>query len=257
MRSLLGVVAVALMTAVTALAGTIPDVVVLPRPSFPAPATNVAPSGPRLVLVSSRPRDPSLLPSELPPAPSWAPRRFRGAGLQGAIRQGNRVFLLYGPDAASGRYLVRGDLRTQALVDAYDFASFVRPPRGGWFEPVTWAREVADVLYVSNSHLTYASATKLRNAYVSAIDLGRKRTLWRSPALVANARTFVVTANLIVAGYGFTREPDFLYLLDRRTGKVLDRLELPTAPERISFRRGRLRVRTYDHDVVARIAGSG
>lgn len=92
---------------------------------------------------------------------------------------------------------------------------------------------------------------------MSAIDVARKRTLWRSPALVANARTFVVTGDLIVSGYGFTREPDFLYLLDRRTGKVLDRLELPTAPEVIRLRDGRLHVRTYDHDVVARIAGAG
>jgi hypothetical protein len=90
---------------------------------------------------------------------------------------------------------------------------------------------------------------------VSAVDLVRKRTLWRSPALVANARTFVVTGNLIVAGYGFTREPDFLYLLDRRTGKVVDRLELPTAPEIVELRNGRVHVRTYDHDVVVRIAG--
>jgi hypothetical protein len=51
-------------------------------------------------------------------------------------------------------------------------------------------------------------ADKGRNAYLSAIDLGTKKTLWRSPALVANARTFVVTGDHIVAGYGFTAEPD-------------------------------------------------
>jgi len=57
--------------------------------------------------------------------------------------------------------------------------------------------------------------------------------------------------DLIVAGYGFTREPDFLYLLDRRTGKALDR------PEVIKLRRAHLHVRTYDHDLVVRIAGTG
>jgi len=80
-----------------------------------------------------------------------------------------------------------------------------------------------------------------------------KRTLWRSPALVANARTFVVTGDLIVAGYGFTAEPDFLYLLDRRSGKVLHQLPVPSAPESIKLRDGRLHVRTYDRQVVARI----
>lgn len=255
MRSVL--VAASLVAVATAHAGTIPEPVVLARPSFPAPAKDVAPTGPRLVLVSSVPRDPGLLPPGRPAPPSWAPRSFRGDDLQSAIRQERRLFLLYGPDAASGRHLVRADLRTQGLLDAYDFRAFTRPPRGGWFEPVTWARESDGVLYVSNAHLTYATATRGRNAYVSAVDLGHKRTLWRSSALVANARTFVVTGELIVTGYGFTREPDFLYLLERRTGKVLDRLELPSAPEIVRLRDGRLHVRTYDHDVVARIAGAG
>lgn len=65
-----------------------------------------------------------------------------------------------------------------------------------------------------------------------------------------------MTGNLIVAGYGFTSEPDFLYLLDRRTGRVLDRLAVPTAPEIIKLGGGRLYIRTYDHDVVARIIGT-
>lgn len=245
-----------LALAATAVAGTIPEPIALPRPSFPAPAKNVTPAGPRLVLVSARPRDPSLLPRERPARPPWAPRSYRGDELQNVIRQGNRVFLLYGPDALSGRYLVRADRRTQALLDAWDFRPFAAPPRGGWFEPVTWAHEVDGTLYVSNSHPGYASRTKGRNAYISAVDLEKRRTLWRSTALVANARAFVVTGNLIVSGYGFTREPDFLYLLDRSTGKLLDRLALPTAPVVIRLRDGLLRVRTFDHDVVARIAGS-
>ena len=59
---------------------------------------------------------------------------------------------------------------------------------------------------------------------------------------------------MLVTGYGFTREPDFLYVLDRRTGNALDRLELPKAPERISLRAGVLHIRTYDHDLIVRIA---
>jgi len=70
---------------------------------------------------------------------------------------------------------------------------------------------------------------------------------------VANARTFVVAGNLIVSGYGFTAEDDFLYLLDRRTGNVLDRVRVPSAPEVIKLRGDRLHVRTYDRQVVARI----
>jgi hypothetical protein len=246
-----------LVAAGAALAGSIPSPVALPRPAFPPPAKDVTPTGPRLVLVSSTPHEPTYVPPAGPGRPAWAPRQFHGDDFQSAIRQGSRLFLLYGPDPGSGRYLVRANTRTQALLDAYDFTEFARPPRDGSIEPVMWAHEARGVLYVSNSNLMYASRTRGRNAYVSAIDLVRKKTLWRSPALVANARTFVVTGDLIVSGYGFTREPDFLYLLDRRTGRVLDRLELPTAPEAIRLKGGRVHVRTYDHDVVARIAGAG
>ena len=108
--------------------------------------------------------------------------------------------------------------------------------------------------YVSTSHLTYAAQTKGRNAYLSAIDVVEKKTIWRSAALVANARTFVVTGNLIVAGYGFTAEADLLYLLDRRTGGVLDRMPVPSAPEIHKLRDGRLHVRTYDRRLVVRLA---
>jgi outer membrane protein assembly factor BamB len=137
---------------------------------------------------------------------------------------------------------------------AFDLVKLGRAPGGGgWFEDVTFAREGGGLVYVSNAHLTYASATNGRNAYITAIDPERGTTVWRSPALVANARTFVVTGDLIVAGYGFTAEPDFLYLLDRRTGRVLDRLAVPSAPEVIRLRGGRLLVRTYDRSVVVRI----
>jgi outer membrane protein assembly factor BamB len=120
-------------------------------------------------------------------------------------------------------------------------------------EELTWARQVGKTLYVSHTHLTYASATRGRNAYITAIDVETHEILWRSPALVANSRTFVVAGDLIVSGYGFTAEPDYLYLLSRRTGKVLDRLSVPSAPEVIKLRGNRVHVRTYDRDVVARI----
>jgi len=223
------------------------DVTVLPRPSFPPPARDAEPLDRRLVLLSARYHSPADLPPPRREPPAFVPRRFRGAELQFEVRQKpSRLFVVYG-----GRYLVK--LTSQDY--AFDFVNFSRPPNGAWREDLTWAREADGVLYVEHTHLTYASATRGRNAYISAIDLATRKTLWRSPALVANARTFVVSGDLIVSGYGFTAESDYLYLLDRRTGKVLDRLTVPSAPEVIKLRGDRLFVRTYDRDVVARIVG--
>jgi hypothetical protein len=232
-----------LVLVTTASADSSQSVTVLLRPSFPPPATEVEPAGARLELVSSRFHSPAELVPGLPDPPASASRTFRGAELQFAIRQPpGRPFLVYG-----GRYLVRGDY-------ALDFRRFLTPPNRGYGMEIRWAREVGGVLYVSHAHQTYAESTNGRNAYLSAIDLERGRTLWRSRALVANARNFVVDGNLIVAGYGFTAEPDFLYLLDRRRGKVLDRLAVLSAPEVIKLRGDRYHVRTYDRDVVVRIA---
>ena len=244
------VILVALALAVTpvALAGAIPAPTVLPRAPFPAPATDAASAGAQLVLVSSRYRDPGILPPDLPAAPDWAPDAYRGAALESAFRQGSKVFLVY-----DGRYLVGANARNQSLRYAFDLSALTRPPNRAEFEAITWAREVDGVLYVSNSHATYAVQTKSRNAYVSAIDLRTGKLRWRSPALVANARTFIVAGDSIVAGYGFTAEPDFLYLLDRRTGKVLDRLPVPSAPEIVRLRRGTLHVRAYDRQLVLRV----
>jgi hypothetical protein len=218
-------------------------VTVLPRPAFPAPAASV-PSADRLVVVSSRPNASVTVSSSLG-GPS-----FRGLPAVGRVRTANRSFLVFGRDGASGRILVAPGRY------AFDFKNYVWPPRippgerEFVYEQVVWAHEAGETLYVENAHSTYASSSYGRNAYITAIDLKTKKPLWRSPALVANAGTFLVDDRYVIAGYGFTREPDYLYLLDRRTGRAVERLLLPSAPERITWRGRQIHVRTYDHDVV-------
>ena len=72
---------------------------------------------------------------------------------------------------------------------------------------------------------------------------------------VANADDFVMLNTVLVTGYGFTNEPDYLYALDRRTGRVEARLLRPNAPEHITRRKGTLYVHTYDHNLVVRVEG--
>ncbi len=224
-------------------------VTTLPRPGFPGQAA--APTGPhRLVLVSSKYHAPQLGAST--PLIGSVPRSFRGMRLVGTAGP----FPVYGADSASARYLVSPGRF------AYDFGNYVEPPRikpgdrEFVYEQIVWAHETGGVLYVETAHSTYASSSYGRNAYITAIDLMTQKKLWRSPALVANAQTFLVTDRYLVTGYGFTAEPDYLYLLDRRTGRVVDRLSLPTGPERITWQGKDINVRTYDHDVVVRMKGA-
>ncbi len=73
---------------------------------------------------------------------------------------------------------------------------------------------------------------------------------------MANAQNFVLLGSTIVTGYGFTAEPDFLYAIDRATGRVKGRILLPSSPGRIVRHRNVLTVDTYDHRVIVRVTGA-
>ncbi len=215
-----------------------------------------APDAKRLVVVSSRRISPGLGTGS-PSCPfTGIPASLRGLPLQRTICPGGPKFSFYGKDGASSRILL------SSTGYALDFEKYVWPPRNlpgekeFVYEELVWAREANGVLYVQNAHLTYARSSYGQNAYVTAIDAKTKRRLWRSRALVANAQTFAVTPDYILSGYGFTAEPDYLYLLDRRTGRVVERLSLPSGPERITRSGTSFVVRTYDHVLVVRLRAS-
>lgn len=221
-----------------------------PRPPFPGPVTG-APAAKRLVIVSSRKISPGLSGDQSCHI-FGVPETTRGLPLQRGLCTG---FALYGKDGASARILL-----TKRY--GFDFTNYVWPPRtrpgerGFVYEEIVWAREASGVLYVENAHSTYARSSYGQNAYITAFDVKTKGRLWRSKALVANAQTFAVTPDYLITGYGFTAEPDWLYLLDRRTGRVVERLALPSAPEKITRSGKSFVVRTYDHVLTVRLRES-
>jgi hypothetical protein len=102
----------------------------------------------------------------------------------------------------------------------------------------------------------YAVPPRIAPGDLNAVDLKTKKLRWRSPALVANADDFVLLDDTIVSGYGFTDEPDYLYAVDRATGRVKGRILLPSAPERIARHGDVLTVDTYDHRLTIRVTGA-
>ena len=245
--------------------------VVLPAPHFPPAASGV----PENVLrqVSARPnaitdtdawfdrtgvRLPAyVLPDEANGAdgdqPPGIPLEMRGLRLIQALRGDEATLLFYGPDGSGARLLVGWDPGSSRALYAYDFKNWEETP--GWSSDFSasrllWAEQKGRVLYVSHAHRTYAKETGGKNAYLAAIDLDRRELRWRSPALVANARNFLVQGDLIVSGYGFTAEPDYVYLVDAGTGAVQGRHKVKSGPEILALHEGRLHVRCYDTDYV-------
>ncbi len=191
-------------------------------------------------------------PGTLPPA---IPQRYRGSPLLKAIRQSGMALLVYGTDPTGARYLVAADVERSTYRYAYDFTRYLYPPgvdpkgRAGP-QGITWAVERDGILYVSNSHLTYARESRGMNAYITAVRAGTDLVLWRSTPLVANAFTFEVVGDFVVSGYGFTGERDFIYVMNRVTGDVAQRISLKAAPEYILRKGDRLYVRGYNTDFI-------
>lgn len=245
----------ACLAALAAPAGQAADAPVtrVAKPSFPPPQAGVVPSGRlRLIAVSTVTRAPTYTPQPGVRVRPSAPRTLGGEQPTRAFEQPGTTFVVYGETvvAALGP---RGGLKY-----AFDLSSFGFPPRSvapGAYGPqeIVWARQLGRLLVVQTNHLGYASDSAGRNGYLTGIDLDTGRVRWRSPSLVANAPHFVFMRGLIVSGYGFTAEKDWLYLVDPRTGGVRVRLALPSAAERITLQGGRIVVRCYDAQVVARL----
>jgi hypothetical protein len=225
---------VLLALALPATAAAVIPTTVLPKPPFPAPATGGGDGSVRFQVLLSTPIDPGRLIK----APR--PRGLKIDGEDGATRH-----YVFGPNFT------------------FDFRKYAWAPRVApgerefSYQQVVWARATDfGVLFVETAHSTYAKSTYGLNGYLSAIDVKSRRLLWRSPAQVANALDFVMLNRTLVSGYGFTAEPDYLYAIDIKTGKVRGRLLLPNAAQTIA-RHGHnmLTVTTYDHRLVVRVIG--
>lgn len=200
--------------------------------------------------------EPGALPQSIPPS-------FGKFLLVQAIHQDDYNILVYGPDYVSGRFVAVQRAGSGEIVGLFDFAAYMRAPgalageRQFVEQSATWAALVGGVLYVSHGHRTYARSSKGDNAYITALDVSSGELLWRSAPLVANAANFIVHRGHIFTGYGFTDEPDHLYVLDAATGKAVGKTRLKSGPDYLFLKAGQLLVRCYDTDYVFELRQGG
>lgn len=89
--------------------------------------------------------------------------------------------------------------------------------------------------------------------FLFAYDLENEKLLWRSADQSYNSMNFVVEGDVLICGYGFTAEPDYLYQINRNTGEIIDRLLLKKMPDLIVEQDGKLYVHTYSYNYVISI----
>ncbi|MCX4247996.1 hypothetical protein [Paraliomyxa miuraensis] len=190
----------------------------------------------------------SLPTWELPSAggalPPQIPENYRGHSIVEAIRGDGHSIAIYSDRFGVGsRQVVVFDDAGDSL-GALDFSAWPHQ------QEVHWAGLHEGVLFVCTYHMTYASSTGGLNAFITALELRSGELLWQSEPLVCNVQDFLLRDGWIITGYGFTAEPDFLFVLDMKTGEVVEKQKIKSGPEVILEKGGELYVRTYDHDYV-------
>jgi hypothetical protein len=251
-RHLLGL-ALASLAPVAAAGAATGDVVVVAKPAFPPPLTSLTPrSGQRLTVVSTAPRSPTYTAPRATRPPDGAPRVLRGQGRTRVFGRPGTTFVVYGTSVIAA-FGPKGRLKYAFELRSFEFPPGTVAPGAYGPQEVFWAQQVGRLLVVQTAHLGYARDSAGRNGYLTGIDLDTGRVTWRSPSLVANAGNFVVVNGMIVSGYGFTSERDWLYLVDARTGRIRDRVAIPSMAETLAWSRKRVLVRAYDARVVVRL----
>jgi hypothetical protein len=185
----------------------------------------------------------------LPPgAPPEIPSAYGTEHLRAIIPSGDRLLLVYG-----GRYLV--SVLERRVEHLYDLDLLRQPPDPNpqWsqfaVQDVTFAQVLDDTLYVCNGGGSYAKEVHGKKGFVTALDVATGQLIWRSEPLVCNA-TFAMAGDYLVTGYGFTDEPDNLFLLRRADGKIMQRVRLDTGPETIALEERRIVVEAYAHHYI-------
>ncbi len=191
--------------------------------------------------------------------PDKTPKSYNGNKLVQAIYSDKYDFFVYGKDFSSGFILLITDRKKDSVLHFLDFGNYVLSPEyvknDLMFieQKINWAVLEDSILYISHGHNTYAASSKNMNAYISAINLKNYKIIWRTKPLVNNAANFELFGDLIICGYGFTAEPDFLYTIDKRTGAVVQTLPLKSGPSYIIRKDDKVFVRTYNVDYVFKI----
>ena len=166
----------------------------------------------------------------------------------------------------------------KAVVGLFDFASYAHPPASqqsslkvgeaslttagktiqgditvathSISHDLRWAMAKNGVLYIEHTNNTSAKDSRGQNAYITALELGSGDMLWRSAPLLANTHAFALVGGAVVAGYGFTDEPDLVYVLDGATGAIKQKIPVASGPDYAITKDGHVFVRTYNKDYV-------
>jgi serine/threonine protein kinase len=187
--------------------------------------------------------------------PENVPKSINGLRITDGFNYDNADIYFYGENFGEKNLVIITDEEKNGIKHSLDFSNFTyssKTAKGDEdyvYQSVNWAIVENDILYISHGHFTYASSSFGQNAYISAIDLKDYKIIWTTQPLTCNS-TFTLIGNAIVCGYGFTDEPDYLYVIDKLNGVKVQQIGLNSGPEYIIQQNNKLFVRTYNNNYV-------
>ncbi|WP_337377835.1 hypothetical protein [Clostridium sp.] len=118
-------------------------------------------------------------------------------------------------------------------------------PTDKWYINGNNACLLEDIFYGISVTNGYAQPD---SCFMFAYDLENNKLLWRSGDQTCNTMNFIVKKDVIICGYGFTSEKDYLYQLNLHTGEVIASLELKKQPDLLVPQDNMLYVHTYSYN---------
>ncbi|MBO5094737.1 MAG: hypothetical protein J6C33_10330 [Lachnospiraceae bacterium] len=157
------------------------------------------------------------------------------------------VYRLVLSDSASGAQIADLDFSAYRYAD-----DFVPEDIDFIGQRICWAKAEEGVLYVATAHNTYAASSP-HTAYLTAVDLSDFHVIWKTAPLMSNASTFEIIGDTVVCGYGFTAEDDFINIIDKKNGTLLEQIPIASKADYLIRKDDVLYVRTYHTDYTFQI----
>ncbi len=132
----------------------------------------------------------------------------------------------------------------------FDFSKWVH---SGKALRVYAAQPDEKTLFVIASSPGYAHEVAGKTGYLAALELSTGKLLWQAGPRIANTYNLAIGKDFLICGYGFTREPDFLFVIDKKTGRTVQKISVKSGPEHIRLAEDKVFVRCYDTDYVFQV----
>jgi hypothetical protein len=120
------------------------------------------------------------------------------------------------------------------------------------FLPAGQPREIQDIRYLppllvfNSACASFSRDVDERCSELVAIRPESGEEVWRTPHLVSN-NIFISGGDWIFCGYGYTEEPDFLYIVDLNSGRITGTRSLDSAADYLEIKGDELWVTTYNY----------